>query len=131
MRVLPALDAATEFFWTGGAEGELRILGCDGCGYLIHPPTSYCPECGGRSASPTVLGGRGTLYSFTVNHQPWDGDPEPYVIGIVELTEQAELRLMTNIVGISPDDVYIGMPVEVTFEEHGPVALPVFGPVAS
>jgi hypothetical protein len=32
-------------------------------------------------------------------------------------------------VGIEPDDVRIGMEVQVTFEQHGDVWIPVFEPV--
>ena len=130
LRVLPPTDGPTGFFWTMGADGLLRFLQCTTCGYYIHPPTSYCPQCGGRDGAPAPVSGRATLYSFTVNHQPWDGDDEPYVIGIVELAEQAGLRLMTNIVDVAPDDVYIGMPLEVAWEDHDPIHLPLFRPVA-
>jgi uncharacterized OB-fold protein len=37
---------------------------------------------------------------------------------------------MTNIVGCAPDEVYVGMPVEVTFDEHDDVWLPLFRPRA-
>lgn len=130
-RVLPATSGRTAFFWTSGADGRIRFLRCSSCAYFIHPPTSYCPRCGGREAAPDVVGGTGTLYSFTVNHQAWDGVGDTYVIGIVELDEQVDLRLMTNIVGVASDDVHIGMPVEVVFEDHGEVHLPLFRPAAS
>jgi uncharacterized OB-fold protein len=129
-RVLPPTAGPTGFFWTSGADGELRFLRCSSCSYFIHPPTSYCPQCGNRDAAPHETSGRGTVYSFTVNHQPWDGDGDPYVIGVVELDEQPGLRLMTNIVDVAADEVRIGMPVEVVFEGHGDVHLPLFRPVA-
>jgi uncharacterized OB-fold protein len=130
-RVLPATDELSAFFWTSGADGELRVLRCDACAYVIHPPVRYCPVCRSRQASPSGVSGRGTLYSFTVNHQPWDGVGDVYVIGLVELDEQADVRLVSNIVGIDPGDVRIGMPLEVVFEDHDPVFLPLFRPVAS
>ena len=40
-----------------------------------------------------MVSGRGEVHSFTVNHQPWDGDPEPYAIVIVAFPEQEGLRL--------------------------------------
>lgn len=128
MRIMPTLDEPSSFFWTSGADNVLRILGCDRCGYLIHPPAPYCPSCGGREATPTPLSGRGVVHSFTVNHQAWDDDPEPYVLGIVELSEQPGLRLTTNIVDVEPDEVHIDMAVEVVFEDHDPVYLPLFRP---
>jgi uncharacterized OB-fold protein len=78
-----------------------------------------------------VVAGRGTVYSFTVNHQPWDGTGDIYIIGVVEMDEQPGLRLLTNIVDVEQDDVRIGMAVEVVHEDHDPVYLPVFRPVAS
>jgi hypothetical protein len=130
-RVLPSLDQPSAFFWTSGADGRLRFLRCSGCSYLIHPPAPICPKCQGRDAAPSAVSGRGTVHSFTVNHQPWDGAGDAYVIGLVEIDEQTDVRLTTNIVDVAPDDVRIGMRVEVVFEDHAPVFLPLFRPVVS
>jgi uncharacterized OB-fold protein len=56
------------------------------------------------------------------------GFDAPYVVALVELEEQPGLRLTTNIVGCQVDDVTIGMPVVVEFEDRGDVSLPQFGP---
>ncbi len=130
-RVLPRVTAANEHFWTGGADGELRILTCRGCGYRIHPPAPVCPRCLGREVAPEALSGRGVVHTFTVNCQPWYPhlDP-PYVVAIVALEEQDDLRLTTNLVDVDPDDVRIGMPVEVVFEPYDDVWLPLFRPSA-
>lgn len=128
VRVLPELDGPSEFFWRSGADGRLRLLRCRQCSFVIHPPAPYCPACHGRAVSPEAVSGNGRLYSFTVNHQPWDGSSEPYVIGIVELDEQPDVRLTTNIVDVDPGELSIGMPLEVVFEDHNPVYLPLFRP---
>jgi uncharacterized OB-fold protein len=56
------------------------------------------------------------------------------VIAIVQLDEQADLRIATNIVDCEPDSVYVGLAVEVRFEHHetdeGSVFVPVFAPLA-
>jgi len=131
-RVLPRIDEDNEFFWTSGREGVLRFLGCDECGYLIHPPGPVCPKCWSRQVSPHPVSGRATLYSFTVNHQNWaPGTEEPYVIGIVVPVEQNDIRLTTNVIGIDPGAVEIGMELEVVFEDRDPVFLPLFRPVAA
>ena len=127
-RVLPRLDDETGFFWTSGKDGRLRILRCDACRYLVHPPAPVCPQCYGRALSPGALSGRATVATFTVNHHPWDGSTEPWVVALVELDEQPDVRLMTNIVGIDPEEVAIGMPVQVVFEDHDPVFVPLFEP---
>ncbi len=128
-RVQPALDDENRFFWTSGADGRLRFLRCGSCGYFLHPPSPRCPRCGSRDLAPDAVSGRAEVYSFTVNHQPWDGSTEPWVIALVAFPEQEDLRLTTNIVGCRPEDVRIGLPVQVTFEQHDQVWFPVFEPV--
>ncbi len=127
-RVQPSLDDENRFFWTSGEDGTLRFLRCQTCGYYLHPPLPRCPQCGGRQLAPEVVSGRGEVFSFTVNHQSWDGSTEPYVIALVALPEQEGLRLTTNVVGIAADEVHIGMAVEVTFEQHDQVWFPLFRP---
>jgi uncharacterized OB-fold protein len=128
-RVPPALDETNEFFWTSGADGRLRFLRCQTCGYFLHPPSPRCPTCGGFDLAPEPVSGRASVYSFTVNHQSWDGSAEPYLIAIVELVEQADLRLTTNLVEVRPDEVHIAMDVEVSFEEQNGIFWPLFRPV--
>ena len=59
-RVLPAVTPDNEHFWLGGAEGELRMLRCQTCGWWIHPPAPVCPIDLSRDIRPEVLSGRGT-----------------------------------------------------------------------
>lgn len=132
IRMLPQVTAQTEAFWTGGAQGELRILRCGACGYWIHPPAPVCPQCWSRDVAAQPASGRATVHSFTVNHQVWNPTWEhPYVIAVVELEEQAGLRLTTNIVGVEPDAVRIGMAVGVKFEQDDDVWLPLFTPMGA
>ena len=128
-RILPRLGGATEFFWASGADGQLRFLRCQSCGYYVHPPSPICPVDLSKDLAPEPVSGRGTVHTFTVNHQPWiPGYETPYAVAIVELEEQEGLRLMTNVVGCPPEDVRVGMPVRVTFEHHDDVWLPLFTP---
>jgi uncharacterized OB-fold protein len=127
-RVQPVLDDGNRFFWTSGEDGRLRFLRCQACGYWLHPPGPRCPECCSREVAPEAVSGRGEVWSYTVNHQPWDGGTEPYAIVLVALPEQDGLRLTSNLVNCPPDDVRIGMPVQVTFERHDAVWFPLFEP---
>jgi hypothetical protein len=76
------------------------------------------------------VSGRAVVHTFTVNYQAWDGTTDPYVIAIVTIEEQDDVRLTTNIVECDPNDVVIGMPVEVVFAEHDSAWLPLFRPRA-
>lgn len=129
-RVLPSLDEVNAFFWTSGEDGTLRFLRCSACSYIIHPPAPICPQCYSRESAPAEVSGRATVHSFTVNHQPWDGTGDVYVIALVEIDEQPDVRLTTNIIDLDPDEVRIGLRVEVVFEDHAPVFVPLFRPAA-
>lgn len=125
----PAPDEMTAFFWEGCLRGELWILRCDSCGRFIHWPRPVCSGCLSTSLSPALVSGRGTLYSFTVARQafhPWFQARLPYVIATVALEEQADLRMVTNML----DDVSsleVDMPVEVAFTEVAEgLVLPMF-----
>jgi uncharacterized OB-fold protein len=127
-RVLPALDDDNTFFWTSGADGQLRFLRCQNCGYYLHPPSPECPRCRSREVAPEVVSGRGVVHSFTINHHPWDGSTEPWAIILVELDEQEGMRLTSNMVGCHPDEVHIGQRVTVVFEQHDDIYFPLFTP---
>lgn len=129
-RVLPVLDDTNRFFWSAGEDGVLRFMRCTACGYWLHPPIPRCPQCGSTEVAPDAVSGRATVFSHTINHHPWDGSGEPWSVAIVELPEQRGLRLTTNVVHCAPTDVRIGMPVQVTFEQHGEVWFPLFEPEA-
>ena len=130
-RVQPALDESNRFFWTSGEDGQLRFLRCQACGYYLHPPLPRCPECGSRDVAAEVVSGRGEVLSYTVNHQSWDGSTEPYAIVLVGLPEQEGLRLTSNLINHPLDDIEIGLPVQVAFEQHDLVWFPLFEPVTT
>jgi len=81
--------------------------------------------------SPAVVSGRGVVATFTINQQPWyPGLDPPYVIAIVEIDEDPSVRFTCNIVNCEPDDVRVGMPVQVVFEQYDDVWLPFFEPAS-
>jgi uncharacterized OB-fold protein len=126
-RKLPFLTSETAPFWQGGEHGLLNIYHCDGCQHLFHPPAPVCPQCLSSAVRARPVSGRGTVVSFTVNHQAWLPDlPVPYVVAVVELVERAGLRFVTNIVGGQPEDVSIGTTVRVRFEQVEDIWLPLF-----
>ncbi len=129
-RVLPRVTETNEHFWRGGEHGKLQVLRCEGCATYVHPPSPRCPTCLGDALGVSSLSGRATVLTFTFNHQPWVPSPDhPYPIAIVEVEEQEGLRLMTNLVNLENEDVAIGLPVQVVFEQHDDVWFPLFEPV--
>ena len=126
-RPLPPLNEMNRYFWCGGSDGILRILRCNACGNFIHPYAARCDRCRSPDLAPHPVSGRGKVVGFTVNMQPWYPDvPTPYVIALVELEEQSNIRLVTNLPTCPIEAVRIGLAVKVYFEQHGEIAIPLF-----
>jgi uncharacterized OB-fold protein len=129
-RALPQIDKDNHAFWTRGKDGVLAICRCADCGYYVHPPVPFCPECESHAVAPKAVSGRGRVESFTVNHKQWvPGLPDAYVLALVELEEQEGLRVVTNITHCAADEVRFGMAVEVWFEPAEDLWIPLFRPV--
>jgi uncharacterized OB-fold protein len=129
---LPKPDPLTQFFWDGVQAHKLMILRCDSCGTYIHLPRVICRVCLSRSLTPTEVSGRATLATWTSPAQPFDpyyATHLPYVLAVVELVEQKNLKMVSNIVDAAEEDLRIDMPLQVTFVEVAPGStLPLFRP---
>jgi uncharacterized OB-fold protein/acyl dehydratase len=113
-RPKPAINDDTQFFWDACARGELLIQRCAPCGVLRHPPRPGCGACGSLEWDTVMSRGHGEVYSYVVHHHPpVPGFTIPYVVALVALDEGT--RIVANLEGVAPDDVKIGMRVEVTF----------------
>lgn len=118
---LPRIDEESRGFWEALARHELYFQRCRACGTARFYPRALCPACLSDAPEWVRSAGRGTVYSYTVTHQnqaPGFREELPYVLAVVELAEG--VRLMTNVVGCPPDQVRIGMAVEVVFEDVTP-----------
>ncbi len=129
-RPLPQLSEMNSYFWTGGKDGRLHIRRCGDCETYHHPYQGACHACGSRNVGAVPVSGRGTVLAVTINHQPWfPGIPVPYVLALVEIDEQSDIRLFTNLINIAVEDAVPGMAVKVCFEQHGDIFIPLFEPL--
>ncbi|MFD4596400.1 OB-fold domain-containing protein [Streptomyces sp. NPDC058464] len=130
-RPRPVTAPETEFFWTSGRDGRLRFRTCGSCSSLIHPPQPVCRYCRGRADGLREVSGRATLIGFTVNHRfPFPGLPTPFLVAQVAIEEDPRVRLTTNVVGCTPEELRLGMRMEAVFEQVADVWLPLFRPCA-
>ena len=112
-RPRPAITPDNAFFWEGVRERKLLIQRC-ACGKLRHPPGPMCPTCHSLEWDAVEASGRGTVYSYVVAHHPAIPPFEyPNLIVLVALEEGT--RIVSNLVGVEPDAVRIGMPVRARF----------------
>jgi uncharacterized protein len=116
-------------FWDGCARGELRIPRCRGCGRFVWYPAPACAECDGTEHEWVRVGGRGRVFTWVTVHRAFPGYALtlPYVTALVELEEDARVRLATLLRDVPPGGPRLGMPVEVVFEPvNDGLTLPAF-----
>lgn len=129
---VPRVDEESKGYWEACRRHELRVQKCRSCGQMRFYPRAVCPSCMSSDVEWVLSSGKGEVYTFTAtyqNHAPGFRESLPYVLAYVELDEG--VQMLTNIVDCDPNDVKIGMKVEVTFEDVGDdIAIPRFRPVS-
>ena len=128
LRPRPALTQDNSFFFEGARQHKLLIQRCSDCGTLRHPPRPSCAVCRSFDWDTLQASGKGTIFSFVVNHYPQvPAFDYPLVVALVELEEGT--RLVANVSGITRETAAIGMAVEAGFEDFDDeLSLPVFHP---
>jgi uncharacterized protein len=125
---IPTPTPETAPYWEGCRQHQLRLQRCAKChGYQFFPRI-YCSKCFSEQIEWVRASGLGTVLSFTIVRRPVSAafaDEIPYVVALVTLEEGPQM--MTNIVGCAPEEVTIGLPVEVIFEDWSPsISIPKF-----
>jgi uncharacterized protein len=121
----PITTPLTEPFYEAAAEGRLLVQRCQATGRHQWYPRAHSVHDIGGDVEWVESSGRGVVYTFSVvGRSPFDDVEAPYVFSIVELEEG--VRMATNIVGVPPEDVRIGMPVRVRFVPRGETSVPMF-----
>lgn len=115
-RPRPSVTHDNAFFFEGAKAHRLLVQQCRDCGQRRHPPGPMCSACHSLAWDAVELSGRGTIYSFVVTHYPQvPAFDYPLPIVLVELEEG--IRMVSNVVGVEPAEVEIGLPVQVEFTE--------------
>jgi uncharacterized OB-fold protein len=117
-RLLPPMRGPARNFYSYCKKHELRFQKCSGCAAWRHVPREMCPQCGSFDYQWAKSAGRGKVFSWSTTSQPMlpqFADLVPYAIVIVELDEG--VRMATWVVDVAPEELKIGMPVEVIFDD--------------
>ena len=115
---LPRVTADNRPFWDATRRRELALQRCRACGRFRYPPAPVCPECLSEQFEWAPVSGRGTVTTFIVMHKvyfPAFAADAPYNVVQVELEEGP--RLTANLIDVPNDQIRVGMPVEVVFDD--------------
>ena len=127
---LPDITSTDKPFWDAAKRHELMAYRCLNCGTFYSQATD-CIACDSPRMGWVRVSGKGEVFTFGIYHQlyhpAWKEDI-PYNVAWIKLDEGP--LLMSNIVECKNEDIYIGMPVEVVFDDvTEEVTLPKFKPV--
>jgi hydroxymethylglutaryl-CoA synthase len=86
---------------------------CIGCGFIAFPKSRVCPNCGEKdNFEDHKLSRRGTIFTYTKEHL-YPVPEKPMVMAVIDL--EGGGRFFTHVTDCNPDEVSVGMPVELTF----------------
>jgi len=131
-RPLPRTDEFdTREFWAATGNKELKYQQCDSCGTVVFYPRRHCTGCTDGRLSWKTASGKGRVYSYSVvrqSYHPFFRNQVPYAVAWIDLDEGP--RILSNVVGVDDplNDVSIGQRVEVQWEEHEELCIPLFKP---
>lgn len=114
----PYIDLDSEGFWEGVKQHKLVFQKCKYCGLLVHRPRPMCPRCLSTEKEWVPSEGKGIVYSwvnFVYANAAYPGIKVPYAVVVVEMLEG--VRMISNMYDVKPEDIYVGMPVEVVFDD--------------
>jgi uncharacterized protein len=112
----PPASEATAPYWDATRDQRLVLPWCTHCDRAFWFPREVCPGCLEPDVEWRPAAGTGVVYAASVHHKPGFGrspDDGPYVVALVELPEG--VRMMSNVIGVPPDDVVVGMPVALAW----------------
>ena len=126
---LPRPTPLSDPYWSGLREGMIRVQRCNDCGQHVFIPQPACTQCFSENFDWVETSKRATVYSWTVVHRPVQPMFKvPYAIAILEFPEG--FHMMSNLIGIEPDRIEIGMEVEAEFvAQSDTITLAYFRPV--
>ena len=127
---LPPITDFSKEFWAAARKHEFVLQRCNDCGKAWAPNGPVCPHCFSESYHWDRMSGRGKIASWVVFHKAYHPAFEaelPYNVAFVELEEGP--RVIANVVDTRNQDLKIGMPVQVVFEDvNEDISLPKFKP---
>jgi hypothetical protein len=108
-------------FYAHCKEHKLHFQRCSKCGSWQHMPRECCRACGSFDWTFEPSTGKGKIFTWSIIHRALHAgfkEEVPYASVVVEMDEG--VRLPTRVVDIALDDLKVGMPVEVVFEDVTP-----------
>lgn len=112
--------AGEKFFRTIKDKGTFLGTNCAVCDITYVPPKIYCDRCFAKLERYIDVGTVGFIESFTISFKNMDGSDKdrPRILAMIKIAG-TDGGLIHYLVGIPPDDIALGMPVQAVFKPKG------------
>jgi uncharacterized protein len=120
LKPLPEVSEDSRPFWDALREQRFLVPRCGNCGAWNWPKYPACKSCLSEELEWTPVSGNAEVYSFTIVHRGHGqfNDDAPYAIVMAKLTEQPrDCIVLANTQGIPNEELYVGMPVRIVYED--------------
>ncbi len=116
----PQPNVDDRVFWDYCKQRELRFQRCSSCHRFRHPPGPVCSACRSFESEWVQAPDSGVVFSFTIVHHPAHpavASAIPYNVVVVDFPELGHSRLISNVIDATPEQIHIGMPVTLVWED--------------
>lgn len=119
---IPLKTQDNQPFWDAADQHEMALQKCNDCGHYAHPPGPACATCGSQNVTWEQFGSdiKASIYTYVISYRPFlpgFQDDLPLIIAQAELENVPEVKIMCNILDCKPEDVYVGMPVKMIWQD--------------
>ena len=126
---IPGIEDFDKPYWENCSKQKLSIQHCADCRAPRFPPRHMCPKCQSLNDEWNIVSGDAILWSFVVPRPPLlpvFENQSPYVVGLVELIEYKNIRIIGEIKSNSDiDSIKIGDTLSVRFKKiNNEISLP-------
>ena len=117
-RPLPVPTPTSQPYWDALRQHRLVLQHSPSTGQWVYYPRNLAPGTLADDLEWREVTGTGVVYTFTIADRPtapaWQG-ASPQLIAVVELDEGP--KMTTELVGVAPDAIRIGMRVRAVFDD--------------
>ncbi len=128
---IPGIEDFDKVYWNNCSKNKLSIQHCGDCDEPRFPPRHMCPKCQSITCKWKEVSGDALLWSYVIPRPPllpvFDSQ-SPYVVGLVELIEYRNIRIIGQISTNSDsniDSINIGDKLSINFKKiNDEISLP-------
>lgn len=109
-------------YWDAADRHELCLQKCNSCGGHEHPAGPSCSKCGSTELNWINFGNdvKAKIYSYIISYRPFlpgFQNDLPLIIAQAELEQVPEVKITCNVLQCKPEDMEIGIPVQMIWED--------------